>query len=164
MTSMIVRRVLPDEMNAVSALRETAYRADGLLKANPDYVQALRDLGTDGHGEVLVAAEGDQLLGTIMFEPWHDHSEIARGPDEAEIRAFAAAPQARGRGVGKALVNALVERAREESISRLMLLSLPEMVSAQYVYRARGFERAHARDWEPRPGVRLLAYCLTLKE
>ncbi|GHD17233.1 N-acetyltransferase [Nocardiopsis kunsanensis] len=160
---MIVRRVLPDEMNAVSALRETAYRADGLLKANPDYVQALRDLGADGHGEVLVAAEGDQLLGTIMFEPWHDHSEIARGADEAEVRAFAVAPQARGRGVGKALVNALVERAREESVSRIVLLSLPEMVSAQYVYRARGFERVHERDWEPQPGVRLMAYCLTLK-
>ena len=151
-------------MSAVSALRETAYRADGLLKANPDYVQALRDLGTDGHGEVLVAADGDRLLGTIMFEPWHDHSEIARGADEAEVRAFAVAPQARGRGVGKLLVEALVERAREEGVSQVLLLTHPDMVSAQYVYRARGFVRFAQRDWEPIPGVRLMAYRLTLKD
>lgn len=161
---MIVRRVLPDELNAVSELRETAYRADGLLDVNPSYVEILRDLGTDGHGEVLVAEEDGRLLGTIMFEPWSTGSEIARGADEAEVRAFAVAPQARGRGVGRALVNALVERARQEAVSRVVLSTLPEMLSAQYVYRARGFVRVPERDWLPREDVTLMAYELVLKD
>ncbi|NYH55630.1 ribosomal protein S18 acetylase RimI-like enzyme [Nocardiopsis arvandica] len=162
---MIVRRVLPDEMNAVSELRVMAYTADGLLDANPAYVEALRLLGTDGRGEILVAADEEQrLLGTIMFEPWSPESEIARNADEAEIRAFAVAPEARGRGVGRDLVNALVERAREEGVTRLLLSTLPEMVSAQYVYRARGFERVPERDWTPMPDVNLLAYELVVKD
>jgi ribosomal protein S18 acetylase RimI-like enzyme len=162
---MIVRRVLPDEMNAVSELRVMAYTADGLLDANPAYVEALRLLGTDGRGEILVAADEEQrLLGTIMFEPWSTESEIARNADEAEIRAFAVAPEARGRGVGRDLVNALVERAREEGVTRLLLSTLPEMVSAQYVYRARGFERVPERDWTPMRGVNLLAYELVVKD
>ncbi|MFD6949055.1 GCN5 family acetyltransferase [Nocardiopsis sp. TSRI0078] len=152
-------------MNAVSELRVMAYTADGLLDANPAYVEALRLLGTDGRGEILVAADEEQrLLGTIMFEPWSPESEIARNADEAEIRAFAVSPQARGRGVGRDLVNALVERAREEGVARLLLSTLPEMVSAQYVYRARGFERVPERDWTPMPGVTLLAYELVVKD
>lgn len=66
--------------------------------------------------------------------------------------------------MGKLLVEALVERAREEGVSQVLLLTLPDMVSAQYVYRARGFERFAERDWEPIPGVRLMAYRLTLKD
>ncbi|OOC54239.1 MULTISPECIES: GNAT family N-acetyltransferase [Nocardiopsis] len=152
-------------MNAVSELRVMAYTADGLLDANPAYVEALRLLGTDGRGEILVAADEEQrLLGTIMFEPWSPESEIARNADEAEIRAFAVAPEARGRGVGRDLVNALVERAREEGVTRLLLSTLPEMVSAQYVYRARGFERVPERDWTPMPDVNLLAYELVVKD
>ncbi|WP_232833108.1 GNAT family N-acetyltransferase, partial [Nocardiopsis sp. TNDT3] len=128
-------------MNAVSELRLTAYTADGLMDVNPAYVETLRLLGTDGRGEILVAADENRLLGTAVFEPWSPESEIARNADEAEIRAFAVAPEARGRGVGRDLVNALVERAREEGVSRLLVATLPEMVSTQYVYRARGFER-----------------------
>ncbi|WP_159944409.1 MULTISPECIES: GNAT family N-acetyltransferase [unclassified Nocardiopsis] len=151
-------------MNAVSELRVMAYTADGLLDANPAYVEALRLLGADGRGEVLVAADEDRLLGTIMFDPWSPESEIARNADEAELRAFAVSPGARGRGVGRDLVNALVDRAREEGIARLLLSTLPEMVAAQYVYRARGFQRVPERDWSPMPGVDLLAYELVIKD
>ncbi|MFL1427937.1 MULTISPECIES: GNAT family N-acetyltransferase [unclassified Nocardiopsis] len=151
-------------MSAVSELRVIAYTADGLLDVNPAYVETLRLLGADGEGEVLVAEDGGRLLGTIMFEPWSPHSEVARGADEAEVRAFAVAPQARGRGVGRALVNALVERAREEGVSRLLLSTQPQMLSAQYVYRARGFVRVPERDWSPLPEVTLETYELVLKD
>ncbi|MDT0329233.1 GNAT family N-acetyltransferase [Nocardiopsis lambiniae] len=151
-------------MSAVSELRVIAYTADGLLDVNPDYVEALRLLGADGHGEVLVAEDDGRLLGTIMFEPWSPQSEVARGADEAEVRAFAVAPEARGRGVGRALVNALVERAREEGVSRLLLSTQPQMLSAQYVYRARGFVPVPERDWSPLPDVVLSTYELVLKD
>ncbi|MDE3723338.1 GNAT family N-acetyltransferase [Nocardiopsis sp. N85] len=151
-------------MSAVSELRVIAYTADGLLDVNPDYVETLRLLGADGHGEVLVAEDDGRLLGTIMFEPWSPQSEVARGADEAEVRAFAVAPEARGRGVGRALVNALVERAREEGVSRLLLSTQPQMLSAQYVYRARGFVPVPERDWSPLPDVVLSTYELVLKD
>ncbi|WDZ93944.1 GNAT family N-acetyltransferase [Nocardiopsis sp. HUAS JQ3] len=150
-------------MNAVSELRVTAYTADGLMDVNPAYVETLRLLGTDGRGEILVAADENRLLGTAVFEPWSPESEIARNADEAEIRAFAVAPEARGRGVGRDLVNALVDRAREEGVSRLLVATLPEMVSTQYVYRARGFERAPERDWPALPGVETLVHELVVK-
>ncbi len=151
-------------MTAVSDLRVTAYLADGLLEASPEYAETLRLLGADGTGEVLVAVDGERLLGTIMYEPWSPDSEVARSADEAEIRAFAVAPQARGLGVGRALVNALVERSREEGVVRVVLSTLPQMRAAQFVYRARGFTRAPERDWTPVPGVDLQVYELELKD
>ncbi|WP_017599899.1 GNAT family N-acetyltransferase [Nocardiopsis lucentensis] len=152
-------------MTAVSDLRVTAYLADGLLEASPAYAETLRLLGADGTGEVLVAVDGERLLGTIMYEPWSPDSEVARSADEAEIRAFAVAPQARGLGVGRALVNALVERARQEGVVRIVLSlpPLPQMRAAQFVYRARGFTRVPERDWTPVPGVDLQVYALALK-
>ena len=37
--------------------------------------------------------------------------QVVRTPDEAEVRALAVAPEAQGRGVGRALLRAVAERA-----------------------------------------------------
>ncbi|GII85115.1 N-acetyltransferase [Sphaerisporangium siamense] len=155
---MVVRDALPDEMDAAGALRVAAYQADRLLDANPSYAGALRALGTDGAGEVLVAVDGDRLLGTVMLETWHAGSEVAKRPDEAEIRGLAVAPEARGRGVGTALVRAVVERAALRGVRALLLSSQPAMAGAQRIYLAEGFTRRPELDWAPVPNLRLLGF------
>ena len=75
---VIVREVLAGEMDAVGALRVEAYQAQNLLAGAPSYVEELRNLGTGGHGTVLVAVTGTELLGTVTLETWHSGSEIAR--------------------------------------------------------------------------------------
>jgi ribosomal protein S18 acetylase RimI-like enzyme len=150
-------------MEAVGALRVEAYRAGGLLAAS--YAPTLRGLGADGHGTVLVAA-GDgadaKLLGTAMLEPWHDHSEVARSPQEAEVRALAVAPWAQGLGVGRALMLAIMDEAAATGATRLLLLTQPAMTAAQALYRSLGFTRLPGLDWTPVPGITLLAFGLPL--
>jgi len=68
---VIVREALAGEMDAVGALRAEAYQADNFLAGAPSYVEELRSLGADGHGTVLVAVTGTELLGTVMLETWH---------------------------------------------------------------------------------------------
>ncbi|MEU9886276.1 GNAT family N-acetyltransferase [Sphaerisporangium sp. NPDC051011] len=155
---MMVRDALPGELEAIGELRVAAYQADRLLDRNPGYAVSLRALGTGGHGEVLVAVDDDRLLGTIMLDLWHAGSEVARGPEEAEIRGLAVAPEARGRGVGGALVRAVVDRARRRGARSLLLSTQPAMTSARRVYVAEGFTRRPELDWDPLPGFRLLAY------
>jgi ribosomal protein S18 acetylase RimI-like enzyme len=87
---------------------------------------------------------------------------MARGPGEAEVRALAVDPHARGRGIGAALVTAVVERAARRGIRQLVLLTLPEMRAAHHLYTQAGFRRLPDRDWSPRPGAILLAYGLVL--
>jgi ribosomal protein S18 acetylase RimI-like enzyme len=159
---MMIREALAGEMGAVGALRVAAYEAQRLLDANPLYAATLAALGADGHGSVLVADGGGQLLGTVMLEPWHDGSEVARSPQEAEVRALAVAPQAQGQGVGRALMLTVIDRARAAGARRLLLSTRPAMTAAQVLYASLGFERLPDLDWSPVPEVTLLAFGLRL--
>jgi len=168
---VILREALAGEMSAVGALRVGAYKAQRLLDANPPYAATLSALGTDGHGIVLVAAEDGAaddgavaggLLGTVMLEPWHDGSEVARDQQDAEVRALAVAPQAQGRGVGRALMLAVIDRARAAGARRLLLSTQPTMEAAQALYLSLGFARLPELDWSPAPGLTLLAFGLPL--
>jgi ribosomal protein S18 acetylase RimI-like enzyme len=158
--TVIVRDALPEELTRVGDLRVTAYRADGFLAEPPAsaYADTLRALGADGQGEILVAADGPTLLGTVMLQFSAHGGEVLRRPDEAEIRALAVAPGARGRGIGRALLAAVMERAGERGIRYLVLLTQPEMQAARSLYTRAGFERLPVRDWSPGPGITLLAY------
>jgi GNAT superfamily N-acetyltransferase len=87
---------------------------------------------------------------------------MATGPAEAEVRALAVAPEAQGRGVGRALVQAVIDLAAEWSVERLVLHSQPTMLAAHHLYEQAGFVRVPARDVDPVPGLRLLAYAREL--
>lgn len=183
---MIVREVLPGEAEAVGALRVGAYDGGGFLASGSGYADTLRVLGfgsgdgpdgsgshgPGGDGTVFVAVEegaggrgpgGPELLGTVMLEPWHAGSEVARSPRDAEVRAFAVAPWAQGRGVGRALMLAVIGAAASSGARRLLLSTLPEMKAAQHLYHSLGFTRAPELDWRPVPGgITLLGFILPL--
>ncbi|HEY1914646.1 MAG TPA: GNAT family N-acetyltransferase [Streptosporangiaceae bacterium] len=153
----MVREAQPAELAEVGELRVSAYQAEHLLDANPRYARTLRALGA-ADDEVLVAIDDGAIVGTAMLEPWHPGSEVARSPAEAEMRALAVSPQARGRGVGGTLVRAVLDRAAARGARRLVLCTQQEMAAAQRLYLAQGFTRMPDRDWEPVPGLTLLAY------
>jgi ribosomal protein S18 acetylase RimI-like enzyme len=159
---MVIREAAAAEMGAVGALRVAAYQAQGLLALNPAYAATLAALGAGGHGTVLVADSGGELAGTVMLEPWHAGSEVARGPGEAEVRALAVAPAAQGRGTGRALVRAVIDRAAAGGFTGLLLSTQPQMRAAQALYASAGFARRPDLDWSPVPGLALLAFGLLL--
>ena len=171
--------MLPGETDAVGAMRVEAYQALNLLGKNTGYANTLRVLGFDGHGTVLVAvegggdadgegggggdADGGKLLGTVMLEPWHGKSEVAKSADEVEVRALAVAPWAQGRGTGRALMLAVIDAAAATEAGRLLLSTRPEMAAAMHLYQSLGFVRSPELDWEPVPGVALLGFALPLR-
>jgi ribosomal protein S18 acetylase RimI-like enzyme len=171
---MEIRDARPDEFDEVGDLRVAAYQADGFLSPQSTYAPRLRALGTEGLDQVLVAIEGDQsggkkpepgrgqIVGTVMLQGWPQGSEILAGPHEAEIRALAVSPGARGAGVGRALLAAVIERAARVGIRQLVLLTQTEMKAAHHLYDEAGFNRLPERDWSPEPSVKLLAYGLVL--
>ncbi|MBR8745101.1 GNAT family N-acetyltransferase [Nocardiopsis sp. MG754419] len=160
---MIVRDARPEEKAAVADLRAEAYHAQRLLEINPAYESTLRALGVDGTGDVLVVEEDGALIGTVMLIRPGARSEVAAGPDDVEVRAFAVAPGHQGRGVGRALMKALTARALEWGARRLVLSTRPEMRAAQRLYTTMGFVRTPERDWSPVPGLDLLTYQLPLE-
>ncbi len=161
---MLIRDAHPDEFEEIGDIRVGAYLADGFLSPDSGYAPHLRELGADGTGQVLVAAGPDgRLIGTVMLQFWPQGGQVVKSPGEAEIRALAVRAEARGSGLGRALVAAAMARARHQGVRDLLLLTQPEMKAAHHLYEDAGFTRLAERDWSPEPGVVLLAYRLQLE-
>jgi len=159
---MLVRDAHPDELPRVGDLRVRTYVGQGLLSPDSPYAPTLRALGTSGVGDVLVAADGDEILGTVTLRPFQEGNETTVSPEEAEVRALAVAPHAQRRGVGRLLLRTVVDRARRAGVRHLVLSTQPAMVAAQRLYASEGFVRLPERDWSPYEGLRLLVYGLRL--
>lgn len=85
-------------------------------------------------GELLLAREaGGEPLGCVGLRP------IAPSGC-CEMKRLYVAPQGRGAGVGKALVDALVQAAERIGYREMRLDTLPSMAGAQALYRKLGFE------------------------
>ncbi len=162
--SVIIRAARPGELAEIGDLRVAAYRADGFLSANSEYESTLRDLGSTGDGEILVAVQDGQLLGTIMLQRWPDGGELLHGPDEAEIRALAVVPGGRRSGTGRALVQAVIDQAAGSGVRHLILCTRTDMRAAHRLYEQAGFSRLRDRDFWPSPELPLVAYGLTLDD
>ena len=83
-------------------------------------------------------------------------------PDVAALRMLGVVPEARGRGVGRALVQATIDRCMTRRKRELVLRTTEPMVIAQRLYRSMGFERAPERDMHFEDGFVLYAYRLDL--
>ena len=167
---MQVREAREDEWEAVGDLTVAGYDADGHL-TYPDgtfdegYAGWLRDTAPRGRGSVLlVAVEGDELLGTATWcPPGSPAREVSTSDTQGEFRTLSVAPHARGRGVGRALVAACVERARALGLTEVVLCSLDHMLPAHRLYESLGFVRRPELDWFPEPDVILWGFSLDLR-
>lgn len=159
---LVIRPAEPDELDAVGALTLQAYATDGPISEGHPYAARLLDAaGRAQEAALLVAVDDDgTLLGTVTYvrpgTPW---AEVG-GADEAEVRMLGVARLARGRGVGRLLMDECVARARAEALAGVALASGSWMASAHRLYARMGFERTPERDWSPREGIDLLAYRL----
>ncbi|WP_405857420.1 GNAT family N-acetyltransferase [Streptomyces sp. NBC_00090] len=160
-----IRAVRPEEYEELGDLTGRTYLNDGLLLHGADdfYLDVLRDTARRAReAEVLVAVDAEErIIGGVTYAPgstpWADIAVAG----EAEFRMLVVAPEARGRGVGEALVRHCADRARAvPECARLVLSTDPKMVPAHRIYERMGFVRTPERDWEPIPGHRLRTYAL----
>ncbi|MER6629952.1 GNAT family N-acetyltransferase [Streptomyces sp. NPDC000987] len=166
---IVMRQAAPGEYEALGEITARAYLRDGLLDFGESdaYLAELKDVGKRAAAaEVLVAVRQDRLLGGVTFVPSGGPMADIAGPGEAEIRMLAVAHDARGRGVGEALVRVCLDRARAvQGCARVVLSTQRSMHTAHRIYERVGFARAPERDWNPVPhldDITLLAYQLTL--
>lgn len=146
------------DLALVGEVTVAAYAAFTRGPADP-YVERLRDAaGRAAQAELWVARDGVAVLGSITScppgSPWR---EVA-GDDEGEFRMLSVHPEARNRGVARALVQHVEARWRAAGAGAMAISSLPDMSAAHALYAALGYRRDATRDWSPLPGVDLLAF------
>ncbi|SDG37226.1 L-amino acid N-acyltransferase YncA [Lentzea fradiae] len=159
-----IRPARQSDLPAVGEITVEAYVADGHVTAQDDYAANLADAASRFRdAELLVAVDdADEVLGSVtVVHPGTPYAEISR-PGELEFRMLSVASSARGKGVGEALVRAVVEKARAAGVSDLVLSSSEKMRSAHRLYERLGFIRLPERDWSPVPGLKLVAYAYGL--
>jgi predicted N-acetyltransferase YhbS len=164
---LTIRDARPDEREAIRALTMQAYEQYATMM-EPDAwagLAAAIQAGLNAEdSERIVAERGGRLLGSvILFPPAANAYPGETGPAGwPELRLLAVAPQARGAGVGQALVEECIRRARGMGAAELGLHSSRSMSAAMRMYRRMGFVRAPDQDFQPEGAELVEGYRLPL--
>ena len=157
-----VRIVRPDEYEAAGRVTSLAYRefVNPGEAAWEDYVDEIADVASRATiADVYVALEDGRIVGSATLELGEriDRDEDPPlAPDEAHIRMLGVDPDARGRGVARALMDACFDAARAAGRGRMTLHTTQRMTIAQAMYEAMGFRRLPDRVFPD--GFVLLTY------
>jgi ribosomal protein S18 acetylase RimI-like enzyme len=165
--SIEVRALKPEEFEEAGRVTALAYR-EFAPPENEDweeYLGRIADVSRRARRALVLGAfENGRVLGTVTLEldqrieGGHDRDPLA--PDEAHIRMLGVDPGARGRGAGRALMDAAAREARAAGKRRVTLGTTERMVVAQGLYEAMGFVRGADQVFDD--GFRLRIYELAL--
>ena len=166
----VIRDARPDERAAVRELTLRAY-ADYATIMTPaawaaldGAVRAALD-APPGPEERNVAQRDGRIVGSVfLFPPASDaYGALASAAAGApELRLLAVAAEARGLGVGHALVDECVRRARRAGAAELGLHTSESMRVGIRMYEQIGFVRAPEYDFQPAGAELVMAYILSL--
>jgi GNAT superfamily N-acetyltransferase len=103
----------------------------------PETFWVQRIAAPSGLSEALGAFEGDELVGTVALE----YASKPKTRHKALVIGMYAAPAARGKGVGRALLDAAIARARAREGLLVLTLTVTEgNAPAVNLYQAAGFQ------------------------
>ena len=95
-------------------------------------------------GDILTAWADGAVVGCVVL--------AKLGPESCEMKRLYVREAARGRGLGRRLVQAVIERGRELGYRQMLLDTAPELAAARALYGRLGFreiEPYHARYADP---------------
>jgi ribosomal protein S18 acetylase RimI-like enzyme len=143
-----------DDMAAVRRLFESYAAAIDVDLCFQDFAAELAALpgkyAGPGGALLLARGRGGEALGCVALRPVP--------PDgTCEMKRLYVSPQARGLGLGKALVDAILETASRIGYREIRLDSLPSMTAAIGLYEKAGFAPIAPYYETPVAGTRFLA-------
>ena len=164
---MVLRDARREELDAVAALIRAAYQEYEPFYLPEVWQRYITNVGNvhDRFGEcdLIVAERGGAIAGTVTL--YEDGSRSRQGewpPGWAGILRLAVAPEQRGAGLGRALIEECLRRCRARGIATVALHTTDWMSTARAMYERMGFVRVPGFDFHPRPGVVGLGYRLDL--
>jgi GNAT superfamily N-acetyltransferase len=147
----LVRPARKSEIAAIAAVIAAAF--DELSDQIPPvifkaYVEESTDVAARwDEAEVLVAEIDGKIAGTVTYYADASREGLGYPSDWAGFRTLAADPAFRGRGVGRALLAASIDRAGEAGVPTLAIHTSEVMRAAGRLYEQAGFRRAREYDF-----------------
>jgi GNAT superfamily N-acetyltransferase len=162
--SLVVREAhAGDDLAAAGEVISTAYFALPGYPRHQEYDQIIADVAARvGESVVVLALLDGRVVGCLTYVPDHHdpHAEF-HDLEGASFRYFGVSPAVQGRGVGQAMVEWCVHRARADGRRRLRIHTLESMQAAQRMYLRMGFVRDPDND-EEWDGIKGIAFVLHL--
>ena len=130
----------PGDLGMVVHLHGVLYaREYGLDTSFEPYVaKPLADFVLSGRGRLWIAEEGDRVIGSIAVVD-ADHGE-------GQLRWFLLAPEARGAGLGRRMLDGAIAYCRDRDMDRVFLWSFAQLDAALGLYERAGFAVTETRD------------------
>jgi ribosomal protein S18 acetylase RimI-like enzyme len=157
-----IRQAGAEELSRVENLVKAAYREFQPLMPEVAWNRWMDNISETlqaPEGMVLVAGNQGRIQGAVKFYPDAGQARQGQWPaGAASIRLLAVSPASRGRGYGRLLTQACLNRARDLSIPTIFLFTGTFMTAARKLYEKLGFKRAPEFDRDPGP----IAYRLDL--
>lgn len=167
MSSYVIRDARDDDRERVEELTRRAYEEIEDVMA-PDAWRAFERamnsvLADSGEAQCIVADENGRLDGSVFLYPggtaaYGDDDRL----DEPEFRLLAVSPNARNRGIGRALVDECIRRARASGAHAIGLHTSRSFAAATAMYQAMGFSRVPERDFQPQGAELVEGYRLAI--
>jgi GNAT superfamily N-acetyltransferase len=114
-----------------------------------------------GNAEIIIAEHEGHVVGAVGYVPPSARKAAHFKPEWPIIRMLVVDPSARGLGIGRALTEACVARARRDHAAEIALHTSPIMTVALPMYLRMGFVRV--RDAPPLFGVPYAIYVKALE-
>ena len=161
--NFVIRDFRDDDAPAVNRLAlaafeefRTAYSDWAAMAANISRMSTLATVG-----ELVVAEGAGTIMGAVTYVPPHRPKATFFDNAWPIVRMLAVDPRYRGQGIGGALMQECVGRAKRDGAGVLALHSSPIMTAALGMYREMGF--AYVRDGTPVFGVPTSVYVMRLQ-
>jgi GNAT superfamily N-acetyltransferase len=143
MTALLIRAARPDDLAAVVALlhEDVIREIDEAEVPASSYAAAFDEICADAHQDLLVGEVDGQVVATAQLT-WVRHLTYVGGLMCA-VESVRVRSDLRGRGLGRDLIEHVVERARERGAARVELATNAQRLRAQEFYRGLGFVASH---------------------
>lgn len=155
-----IREATPEEYAEAGAVTASAYREFVRGGDWEDYLESIADVeGRADRTTIVIALDGTRIVGSATLELTdrvEPDDDPALDPAEAHIRMLGVAPEARRRGIARALMADCMDRARAGGKTFLTLHTTDRMAAAQRMYESLGFVRGDDRVFPD--GFVLLTY------
>ncbi len=136
-----VRSVGPADANSVGRLLDEFNREFGEPTPGPERLAArIGELLEAGDTAVLLVGPGPEGLAVLRFRP-----AIWSQALECYLAELYVAPALRGRGLGRALMDAAIELARERGAAHMELGTGEQDVAARALYESLGFSNREGK-------------------
>ena len=137
MNPVVIRNFNEDDVDYLILRHQTIYPAEYGFSQNfaNDVDRIIHKFieNFDKEKECILIAELDgKRVGSIAIAKSND--------DVAQLRFFLLEPEARGRGIGKKLIDSVIEFSRNKCYKHIFLETVSKLEVARIIYKSKGFE------------------------